>query len=325
MQQQQAPHLAGRPSSSPHHSNPHSSPSSHMQSSVVGGGVGVGSHGSASPSKVLHIRGLPPYTSENDVLSFFASLPAQSGGGGVSLTRILLLPNSNQAFVQLPSVSDAVHLVSLQAAQGGHFVIKGNKSIIVQFSNRQEIHTPATIAAAAGGQGGAAAGPAAGAQHADYAKGGGGSGGVGNDSQQTANSILIVTVLNTRVPVTLDHIHQIFKVRRNSLLRVTHPRTANGAAERKGQISVAVSARSRAESVAHCLSQLFFVSRCRCPQPYGDVLKIITFHKQGVFKALVQLSSVEAAINARSMLEGKDIFQVRAEASEAENENSRCI
>lgn len=46
-------------------------------------------------------------------------------------------------------------------------------------------------------------------------------------------------------------------------------------------------------------------------QPYGDVLKIITFHKNGVFKALVQLSSVEAAINARSMLEGKDIFQVR--------------
>lgn len=41
------------------------------------------------------------------------------------------------------------------------------------------------------------------------------------------------------------------------------------------------------------------------------MLKIITFHKNGIFKALVQLSSVDAAVNARLMLEGKDIFQGR--------------
>ena len=209
---QQPPHLAARGPSAPQHQ--HTAPTAHMQPSGMGGVGGVGpAHGSASPSKVLHIRGLPPYTSENDVLSFFASLPAHAGGsgGGVSLTRILLLPNSNQAFLQLASVEQAVNLVAMQAQQGGHFVLKGNKSIIVQFSNRQEIHTPATIAAAAGGGGGAGGvGPAgSSAAHAEYK---GGAGGVGNDSQQTANSILIVTVLNTRVPVTLDHIHQIFKV-----------------------------------------------------------------------------------------------------------------
>ena len=122
----------------------------------------------------------------------------------------------------------------------------GNKPIIVQFSNRQEIHTPATMAAAGGAAGGAAGAAAAamdnGAVHSSL------------DTQQTANSILIVTVLNTRVAVTLDHIHQIFK-------------------------------------------------------PCGEVLKIITFHKNGVFKALVQLASVDAAVNARVTLEGKDIFQ----------------
>jgi polypyrimidine tract-binding protein 2 len=193
------------------------------------------------PSKVLHLRGLPPYTSESDVVSFFSSLP------GISLTRILLLPNSNQAFLQLQSVEQAVQLVHMQAAQGGHLMIKGNKAVIVQFSNRQEIHTPATMAAAGGVAGGAAGAAAAAMQ-------GGVIGGVAPDSQQAANSILIVTVLNTRVPVTLDHIHQIFK-------------------------------------------------------PCGEVLKIITFHKNGVFKALVQLASVEAAVHARLMLEGKDIFQ----------------
>ena len=173
-------------------------------------------HSSHAPSRVLHIRGLPAYTSESDVLSFFSALP------GVVLTRILLLPNSNQAFLQMASVEQAQQLVAMQAQQGGSFILKGNKSIIVQFSNRQEIHTPATMAAAAGANGaaGSSSGGGSGAAasssttHADYKQSGGGGGGVlGHDSQQNANSILIVTVLNTRVPVTLDHIHQIFKVR----------------------------------------------------------------------------------------------------------------
>ena len=76
-----------------------------------------------SPSKVLHIRGLPPYTSEGDVVSFFSSLP------GVSLTRILLLPNSNQAFLQVASIEQAQQLMHTQAAQGGHLSIKGKQHI----------------------------------------------------------------------------------------------------------------------------------------------------------------------------------------------------
>ncbi len=70
-------------------------------------------------SKVVHLRGLPPYATEGDVVNFFATLV------GVSLTRILLLPNSNQAFMQLASVEQAQQLMSMQAAQGGHLLIKG--------------------------------------------------------------------------------------------------------------------------------------------------------------------------------------------------------
>jgi len=44
-------------------------------------------------------------------------------------------------------------------------------------------------------------------------------------------------------------------------------------------------------------------------KPYGDVLKIITFVKDSSFKALVQMASVEQAINAKLLLEGKDMFQ----------------
>lgn len=165
--------------------------------SSKGGGIGGQQH---PPSKVLHIRGLPPYTSESDVVSFFSAMP------GVSVTRILLLPNSNQAFLQLASPAQAAHLCALQQQQGGHFLLKPNKAIIVQFSNRSEVHTPATMAAAGIAGGGAIGVGQAGAGGLQSAVGG------GHDSQQQANSILIVTVLNTRVPVTLDHIHQIFKV-----------------------------------------------------------------------------------------------------------------
>jgi len=39
------------------------------------------------------------------------------------------------------------------------------------------------------------------------------------------------------------------------------------------------------------------------------VLKIITFVKDSVFKALVQMATIEQAINAKLLLEGKDMFQ----------------
>lgn len=44
-------------------------------------------------------------------------------------------------------------------------------------------------------------------------------------------------------------------------------------------------------------------------KPYGDVLKIITFTKADTFQALVQLGTVESAVNAKLFLEGKDMFQ----------------
>jgi hnRNP-L/PTB/hephaestus splicing factor len=243
----------GQPSSKPQQQRGHKS-------------SGMSTNGAAS--KVLHIRGLPPYTSENDLLTFFSQTV------GTVPTRILILPNSNQAFIQLNSIEAAHALLQQQAAQGGSFSLKNsNKNIVVQYSTRSEIHTPLPTAGGggAGGQNQAQAASSSSAtaplqiiqqpsqhhlQHSQqpplqqHHTGGG----APHDSQQTANSILIITVLNTRVPVTLEHIHSICK-------------------------------------------------------PYGDVLKCITFHKNGVFKALVQFGTIESAVNARMLLEGKDIFQ----------------
>ncbi len=41
----------------------------------------------------------------------------------------------------------------------------------------------------------------------------------------------------------------------------------------------------------------------------GDVRKIIIFNKNNVFKALVQMGSIDSAVNAKLLLEGKDMFQ----------------
>ena len=70
-----------------------------------------------------------------------------------------------------------------------------------------------------------------------------------------ANSILLVSILNATVPVTLDNIFQVFK-------------------------------------------------------PYGDVFKIVIFTKNDVLKALVQMGTIDSAVNAKMLLEGKDMFQV---------------
>lgn len=44
-------------------------------------------------------------------------------------------------------------------------------------------------------------------------------------------------------------------------------------------------------------------------KPYGEVLRIITFPKGNDFQALVQMATVEQAINAKLFLDGKDLFQ----------------
>lgn len=48
---------------------------------------------------------------------------------------------------------------------------------------------------------------------------------------------------------------------------------------------------------------------CQICKPYGEVLKIITFPKGNDFQALVQMATVEQAVNAKMFLDGKDLFQ----------------
>jgi polypyrimidine tract-binding protein 1 len=173
----------------------------------------------ADPSKVIHCRGLPQFTTENELVAL-----AHPFGG---IVRVLVLPTKQQAFIQFSSEAAATAMLDHYSQNPASI---RNKTIYFGYSSRTEVvkrtDSGAEPRATQGG-----------------VTGGG-----------EPNSILIVSVMNAQVPVTLENVVMVFK-------------------------------------------------------PYGDVLKILTFVKNGVFKALVQMGTVDQAIQAKSLLSGKDMFQ----------------
>lgn len=167
----------------------------------------------AGPSKVVHCRGLPAYTSESELVAL-----AQSFG---RVVRTLILNDKQQAFIQFEALEASMAFVTQYDSVQGQ--IRG-KNVYFQFSSRDEVQktTPTTTSATGGGD--------------------------------PPNHILLVSVLNQRVPVTLENIYQVF-------------------------------------------------------QPLGTVQKIITFMKNSVFKALVQMATLDQAVHAKYLLEEKDMFE----------------
>jgi len=190
----------------------------------------------AAPSLVLHVRALPTFTTEQELRSLLTPFGP--------VTQALITQHNHQAFVQMASL-DAAEAIVRHSAQPPGFQLRG-KAIFLQYSNRKEIVAPANqqhggAAAAAGGMGMAQAGGHFTAPH--------------GHEISTPNRIVLLTVTNLRVPVTLEHIHAI------------------------------------------------------CKGTGGEVARIVTFVKKDAFKALVQFTTVEGAIQAKQALEGKDIFQ----------------
>lgn len=184
------------------------------------------------PSKVLHVRGLPAFVNENELIALCQPF------GNVS--RTFILHEKHQGFVQMESIPSAQRLLDRYLEVNA--TIRGKK-IYFQFSNREEITTPIRRHQGGGGSSGG-----------HIPGDGSGEGFQPSRNHEEANSILLVSVLKARVPVTLENIYQVFR-------------------------------------------------------PYGEVLKIVIFTKDGVFKALVEMGTVESAMQAKVHLEGKDMFQ----------------
>lgn len=122
----------------------------------------------AEPSKVLHVRALPDFTTENELVG----VVSQYG----EVVKCLLLTDKHQGFIQMESV-DAASDVLQRFAHAPPSIRE--KDIFFQFSNRQEISTPGDSA-----------------HH--------------NEGQGTT-PIILITVVNVNLPVSLDNIYQICK------------------------------------------------------------------------------------------------------------------
>lgn len=129
----------------------------------------------AVPSKVLHVRGIPNMTTEAEL----SALVAPFGGA----SKVFILPQKHQAFVQMDSV-EAANAV-LQQLELSQPSIR-SKEIYFQFSSRQEVS-----ASGIGGVGGTVPPP--------MTDGG------------EPNSILLISVTNVTLPVTMDNVVQVCK------------------------------------------------------------------------------------------------------------------
>ncbi len=198
--------------------------------------------GETPPSRVIHVRGLPAYTTESELLTLCTPFG--------NVIRVLLLQQQQQAFVQMatvevsnrgwwgrkgggtcmmgmacptafvcsraPPCSPCPHprpcIVQAASALLGRYTMSPatirSKQVFFQYSNRTEIKAPATP------NNNSSNNPTQQHTHGNIPqqqhtqptvtdfKG---------EHQSSANAILLVTVLNVRVPVTLDHLHTIFK------------------------------------------------------------------------------------------------------------------
>jgi len=122
------------------------------------------------PSKVLHVRGLPPDVTDDELIAIACPF------GRVA--NVLSLKGKGQAFIQMLDLNAASSLV--QAYNQVQPSIRG-RPIWFQYSNHEEI-TSSTSAAVTGNAG-------------------------QNDG---ANQILLVTVMNAIYPITVDVVQQVF-------------------------------------------------------------------------------------------------------------------
>lgn len=132
-------------------------------------------------SKVLHVRGLPPYTSRNELEAI-----CQPFG---NVTEIFLLQGKNQGFVQMDSISSAQKLLDRYSEVSAS--IRG-KPVYFQFSNRGEITTN---------------------NNRNQQTRGGIGEGMSHSGQENANSILLISFLKLppSIALSLEQVHQIFR------------------------------------------------------------------------------------------------------------------
>jgi len=140
------------------------------------------------PSKCIHVRSLPPYTSEQELAILFSPF------GRVE--KMLIMTTKFQAFVQMDSMMAAASAVNHYAIVPA---LVRNRPVFVQFSTHQELKSQSS-----------------GGQHASMPHKG-----------PPLNSILMVNIESLLAPITLENLYAVFKPFGTVLKIVTFMKTGN--------------------------------------------------------------------------------------------------
>jgi hnRNP-L/PTB/hephaestus splicing factor len=135
-------------------------------------------------SKVVHVRSLPRGVVESEL----ASLASPFG----IVAKTLIIYNKGQAFLEMATAEQASKLVAYYSKKEA--ILKGRR-VFFQFSNRDEIKIRNSGGTVPRG----------------YETGFTSGGGVGKDEgQDRPNKILLVSIYDCRVPITIDNLYQVF-------------------------------------------------------------------------------------------------------------------
>jgi hnRNP-L/PTB/hephaestus splicing factor len=133
-----------------------------------------------SESKVLHVRGIPQDTHESELQSLLSPFG--------TVVRSLIVGPKHQAFVELDSVSTAQRALAAFAVSQPS--LRGN-TIQLQYSSKTEVRPNPRYPSTSGIESSDGYPPAF--------------------PEEKAGPILFVVVLNARMPVTVDNLHQVFR------------------------------------------------------------------------------------------------------------------
>ncbi|XP_067677610.1 polypyrimidine tract-binding protein 2-like isoform X8 [Haliotis asinina] len=150
-----------------------------------------------APSRVIHIRSLPNDVAETDIV--------QLGLPFGEMSKVLLLKQKNQAFLEFNDEGSAANMVSYYQTTPSQVRLK---PCYVQFSNHKELSIKTDASHAY--QNATAQAALQAAQAVIHARGGGGNSGAFLESNECNQTVLRVIVDNILYPITLDVLHSLF-------------------------------------------------------------------------------------------------------------------
>ncbi|KAJ8040946.1 Polypyrimidine tract-binding protein 2 [Holothuria leucospilota] len=242
------------------------------------------------PSKVVHIRNLSNDTSEAEVVNL--------GVPFGEVTNLLMLKGKNQALIELANEVIAARMVEYYGAVSVN--LRG-RPVYVQYSNHKELKTNSACAQQAVAV--QAALQAVNAVLNSSSKPGSGGGGGDNNSLDHVQS-----GSSPQHSPSLDR-NAISQAAAKAALQAANSIIPNfGISPAKTMETEGGPNHVLHASIDNCIIPVTIEALHKVFSPFGTVLKIVTFTRNGQFQALIQLQDATSAATAKMALDNQNIY-----------------